>query len=123
MRTNRYLLKSTIVFSCLVFIYCCDSKRKNIDTSGNITPVIKKEITIYGSEGCDHCIEFRKKMDSVKLEYAFKDADANEQYYQELLLKIENAQFKGYISYPVVEVNEEIYVRPEFSEFLHKLSK
>jgi glutaredoxin len=122
-RTKRYFLKTILAICWLAFIHGCEGKRKSIDTSGNITPMTEKEITIYGSESCDHCIEFRNKMDSVSLKYTFKDADANEQYYQELLLKIENAQFKGYISYPVVEISEKIYVRPEFSEFLHMLSK
>jgi len=123
MTTIKRLMKSALILCCIVFLYNCEGKRKSIDTSGNITPVIKKEITIYGSENCDHCIDFRKKMDSVKLEYTFKDTEVNEKYYQELLLKIQQAQFKGYVSFPVLDVNDKIYVHPEFSDFIKILSQ
>ena len=101
----------------------CESKRKSIDTSGNLTPKAVKEITIFGSENCDHCIEFRDKMDSLNLTYEFKDAEANEKFYNELLLKIQQANYKGYVSFPVLEINDKIYVKPEFSDFLKILSE
>ncbi len=101
----------------------CENKNRNIDTSRNFTPVVEKKITLFGSENCDHCIAFRKKMDSVNIKYEFKDAEAHEKYYQELLLKIQQANFKGYVSFPVLEVDNKIYVRPDFSEFMKLLSK
>lgn len=120
----KYSFKKLLfIIVSIVVVIACESKRKSIDTSGNTTPKVAKEITIYGSENCDHCIEFREKLDSLNLTYAFKDAEANEKFYQELLLKIQQANFKGYVSFPVLEINDKIYVKPEFSEFLQVLSK
>jgi glutaredoxin len=123
MKKKQSFMNPFLLVSLIALLISCEGKRKSIDTSGNITPIAKKEITIYGSENCDHCIEFREKMDSLKLEYIFKDAEANEKYYQELLLKIQQANFKGYVSFPVLDINDKIYVKPEFSEFMQILSK
>ncbi len=108
---------------CLVMVFGWNQKRKSIDTSGNITPKVVKKITIYGSENCEHCIEFRKKVDSLGVEYTFKDAEANSDYYRELVLKVQQKDSKGHISFPVVEINDEIMVRPGFNDFLKQLSR
>ena len=113
------LLFATVL---IVVTIGCESKRKSIDTSGNLTPGVVKKITLFGSENCDHCIAFRKKMDSVNLKYEFKDTEANEQYYKDLLFKIKQANFKGYVSFPVLEVNDKIYVKPEFENFIKIVS-
>ncbi len=113
----------TLVLICLWLICSCDIKPKQIDTSNNVTPQIEKKITVFGSENCDHCIEFRAKMDSLNISYVFKDAEASEEYYQELLFKIQRANFKGYVAFPVIEIDDKIYVKPEFNEVLALLSK
>lgn len=107
-----------LILSSIAFSFSCESKTKSIDTSGNITPKVEKKITVYGSVNCDHCLEFRVKMDSVKLKYEFKDAEANETYYNELLLKIQRANYPGYISFPVLEVGDQLLVRPNFVDFM-----
>jgi len=55
--------------------------------------------------------------------YEFKDAEANEEYYKELLFKIQQANFKGYVSFPVLDVDGKIYVKPEFEDFMMIVSK
>lgn len=104
-------------------MFSCDAKRKNIDTSGNTTMKVQKEVIIYGSENCDHCIEFREEMNAANFKYSFKDAEASEQVYQELLLKIQQANYKGYVSFPVLDIDGKIYVKPEFSTIKAILSK
>jgi len=120
----KYSLKKLLfIIICSLVVISCENKRKFIDTSGNITPEVAKEITIFGSENCDHCIAFREKMDSLNITYEFKDAEANEKFYKELMFKIQQANSKGNVSFPVLEVNDEIYVKPEFSEFMKILSE
>ena len=116
-------IKIGLISYFIVFLFSCEGKRTSIDTSGNITPKVEKKITVYGSENCDHCLEFRVKLDSVKLKYEFKDAEANEKYYNELLKKIQLASYKGYVSFPVLEVGDEILVRPDFHEFMKLVNK
>jgi glutaredoxin len=111
-----------LLISTITIFSFCDSKKEKIDTSANITPIIEKEIIIYGSENCDHCIEFRDKADSLKIKYVFKDAEKNEAYYNELVQKIQGAGIPGYISFPVVEIDEKLYIRPEFNKFLSLIS-
>lgn len=120
----RHTYSRLILFTVLIFfIFSCDTKRKSIDTSGNTSLKIQKEVLIYGSQNCDHCVAFRKAMDEAKFKYVFKDAEASEEVYQELLMKIQQANFKGYVSFPVLDVEGKIYVQPEFSEIKALLSK
>ena len=112
-----------LVSALLLFMSSYDNKKKRIDTSKNITPATTHDVTIYGSENCDHCLEFRQKMDSAKLAYEFKDAEASERYYNELLRKIQQANFKGYVSFPVLDIDGNIYVKPEFSDVMKILEK
>ena len=120
------ITKSTKIFflaAIIAFYTLCQGKQNRIDTSGNITPHVVKNITVYGSENCDHCLEFRQKADSLKIKYAFKDAEANEANYNELVRKIQQTGVPGYISFPVVEINEKLYIRPEFEEFLRLIAE
>jgi len=114
------LLFYVLILSIFSF---CGSKKDKIDTSNNLTPKVENRITIYGSENCDHCLEFRDKADSLNIKYVFKDAEKNETYYNELAQKIQVAGIPGYISFPVVEINEKLYIRPKFSEFLNEISQ
>ena len=120
---NNTFRKLLFIIVIITTVFACENKKSDIDTSKNLTPVVKKKITIFGSENCDQCIEFRNKMDSLNIKYEFKDAEAHERYYQELLLKIQKANFKGYVSFPVLEVDDKIYVKPKFSEFMKLLFK
>jgi len=117
----KYLSVLLFISTIAIFSFC-DSKKEKIDTSDNITPIIEKKITIYGSENCDHCIEFREKADSLKIKYVFKDAEKHEAYYNELVRKIQAAGIPGYISFPVIEIDEKLYIRPEFNKFLSLIS-
>jgi len=75
------------------------------------------DVVIYGSMTCDHCIAFLKKADSLSVKYAFKDVETNTEYYNELVKKIQDANFPDYVSFPVIEVDGSIHVNPEFQEF------
>lgn len=119
----KLLFPKLLIPVFLIFIILsCNSKRKYIDTSGNTTIKVQKEVIIYGSENCDHCITFRKAMDDAKLKYEFRDAEVSEQVYQELLRKIQEANYKGYIAFPVLDIEGEIYVKPEFQTINSLLS-
>ncbi len=122
-KTKSYPLLLPVICVCLLMVFGCNHKRKSIDTSANITPKVDKEVTIYGSENCDHCIEFRKKVDSLGVKYTFKDAEANENYYSEMMLKVQQKDSKGNISFPIIEINDEIMIRPELDAFIKELSR
>jgi glutaredoxin len=101
----------------------CESKKKSIDTTGNLTPKVDKTIIIYGSQSCDHCITFRQKIDSLNIKYDFRDAEANENYYNELMFKIQQARYTDYIAFPVVDIEGKLMVRPELDVFLKEYQK
>ncbi|MGI9542006.1 MAG: glutaredoxin domain-containing protein, partial [Cyclobacteriaceae bacterium] len=59
------------------------------------------KILIYGSNTCDHCIDFRAKLDSVGLPYVFNDVELDQALYTELGNKIQAINYQGYVSFPV----------------------
>lgn len=120
---NTEWIKITLILFCTALLLNCEGKRKSIDTSGNITPKIEKKITVYGSVNCDHCVEFRNMMDSVKMKYEFKDAEAHEKYYTEMVLKVQASSYNGSILFPVLEVGDKILVRPEFVDFMKAVNQ
>ena len=120
---NILYSKPILFFAFVFIIFSCDTQRKNIDTSGNTSIKVQKEVIIYGSENCDHCITFRKAMDEAKFSYEFKDAEASEEVYQELLHKIQLANYKEYVAFPVLEIEGKLYVKPEFSTIKEILSE
>jgi glutaredoxin len=76
-----------------------------------------KDLIIYGSKTCPHCMAFIQKMDREGIPYTFKEVDNDDQNYQEMFDKIKSINFKGYVNYPVVDVGGEILVAPNFEKF------
>jgi glutaredoxin 3 len=120
---KKLLYTSFVTAIFILLLFACENKQKSIDTSGIKTKAATKSIIFYGSENCDHCMEFRQKADSLKIKYTFKDCEADERNYNELALKIQQANLPGYISFPVVEINGKLYIRPEFDQFLKLIEK
>lgn len=120
---HKQILKFLPAAILLLILFSCESKQKTIDTSGNISPVVPKNVIVYGSENCDDCHEFRQKADALNIKYLFKDCEADERNYNELALKIQQANLPGYISFPVVEINGKLYIKPEFDQFLALIEK
>ena len=76
-----------------------------------------RNIIIYGSKTCPHCVTFIQKMDREGIPYTFREVDNDDQNYQEMIDKIKSINFKGYVNYPVVDVGGEILVAPNFEKF------
>lgn len=83
----------------------------------------QKNVTIYGSITCDHCIDFMSNLDEASIGYSFKDVEANATNMEELKLLINKLNYKGYVGYPVVLVGEELLVSPEMDQFQTLLNK
>jgi len=100
----------------LTLIFSCSGKKENIAVESNV-PL--KAITVYGSTECDHCIQFLAQLDSSNVNYTFKDLKIIERKYdEEMLMKIQQANYKGYIHLPVVEVGDSIMIRPNISDVI-----
>ena len=121
---NRLAFLSLIIASLFcVFTSCSsgDNHKKNIadEDSGQNKSEIRgsqKNIIIYGSDHCVHCQIFRRKLESKGIEYTFLDVDKNDNYFLELQEKIRESGFTGYVQYPVIDIEGQILVQPEFPE-------
>lgn len=82
----------------------------------------QKTLILYGSSDCDHCIVFKAKLDSAEIAYEFKDLKIEEKRYDiELLEKIKAANYKGYVHFPVADIEGKIIVKPELEEVMESL--
>lgn len=73
----------------------------------------QKEMIVYGSDTCDHCISFKKKMDSLGIKYTFYDVQVDQAKAQEMLDKLARVNFIGNIAFPVVDIEGRVMVSPE----------
>ena len=103
-----------------VFVLLLSCRPVTKDTSENkaAESATQKQMIVYGVNTCDHCINFRKKMDSLNIKYTFYDVDADQDKADEMLRKLEAARFMGNISLPVVDIEGRVLVSPELPQVL-----
>ena len=77
-----------------------------------------KDIIVYGSNNCDHCVDFKAQLDSVGFTYDFRDVEFNDAVANEMYNKVQAAKIQGRINYPVIDVDGKIMVAPSLSEVL-----
>ena len=97
-----------LISICLILFWGCQQ------------PGIKqtKQIIVYGSDNCDHCVVFKAKLDSVGFEYVFRDVEFNQMMNDEMVYKVRRSGVNGGFSYPVLDVEGKILVAPEITEVL-----
>jgi glutaredoxin len=93
----------------------------NIQESIEPGNVQSRKIIIYGSKECDHCLHFIASLDSAGIKYDFRDVEKDKKLFNEMLIKIQQADIKGYVSYPVLDVEGKIMVRPVFKDLAELL--
>jgi glutaredoxin len=81
----------------------------------------QKKMIIYGSMQCVHCHQLRRQLDAQGIEYEFRDVDESDVFFQILQNKLKEINFKGYVRYPVIDIEGEILVNPEFEEVVQRL--
>jgi glutaredoxin len=79
--------------------------------------VTQKTIIVYGSDECQHCVDFKKQLDDAGLEYTFHDLEKDQSKVNEMLTKVQRTGYRGNISYPVVDVGGQIVISPRFENF------
>jgi len=77
-----------------------------------------KLIIVYGSNNCDHCLDFKAQLDSIGFSYDFRDVEFNDAMNREMYYKVQRARIVGRINYPVIDVEGKIMVAPKLSEVI-----
>jgi glutaredoxin len=82
------------------------------------------EINIYGSSECGYCLNMKEEMKYRCLSYNFYDVLKDSEKQDEMWEKV-NAQLPGTttIYFPVMEINGEIIMRPDWPQVLEILEK
>ena len=87
---------------CLTVFFACQTSIKQT-----------KEIIVYGSDNCEHCVDFKAKLDSVGFAYDFRDVEFNEFMNNEMVSKVRASGVQGGFKYPVVDIEGKILIAPE----------
>lgn len=77
-----------------------------------------KDIIVYGSDNCDHCVDFKTQLDSIGYNFEFKDVEFNEFLRQEMIGKVRSSGVPGGFQYPVIDVEGTILIAPELEALL-----
>jgi glutaredoxin len=105
----------------LILFQFCSSSTESSKTTGKAV-VEPPTIAIYGSNTCDHCVDFKAKLDSIGLKYSFNDVEVNEDQALVMMQLVRNANYQGRINFPVVFVNDsKLLVAPDFEDFMDQL--
>lgn len=121
MNSLKYLFCITGFFLLIACVESKQEKKESVNADDDIENKSKprgtqKKIIVYGSMACNHCHEFRRKLESKGISYEFRDVDENDKYFIELQNLIKSTNFKGYVSYPVIDIEGEVFVNPDFSD-------
>ena len=118
-----------LILGLFLLVACSESNRHRQEPgSTKETPEEKsklrgpqKNIIVYGSMECNHCHQFRRKLESKGITYEFRDVDENDAYFIELQNLIKSIKYSGYVSYPVIDIEGEVLVNPVFSDVENKM--
>ena len=111
-----------VVFTLLFMFSCSTQSEKNYDKEP-ATESTEKQLIVYGSNSCDHCLFFRAKLDSAGLNYVFHDVEQNQQLADQMLKATQSINYQGFIQFPVVVVEENVLVNPSFEEALKVINQ
>ena len=103
---------SSIVFILLV-LFQCSSSTEYPDT----------ELIIYGSNSCEHCNEFRAKLEKEEIEYKFYDVERDQLKANEMLEAVHSINYYDYIEFPVVLFDKYVFINPPFEQVQLTLEK
>lgn len=101
--------------------FACQTPERQTQVKDTGNPVRygseNKNIIVYGSKACPHCIIFIRELDEADIAYTFKEVDNDDANFTEMYDKIKAINYQGYVNYPVLDVDGEILVAPEFDRF------
>ncbi len=107
-------------FIIIFLIFGCGSKSDWTERI-RISDKSSKELIVYGSNNCEHCVAFDQKLDSAGVVYTFRDIDENNIYFLEVQRKIKSINYQGFVKFPVLDIEGEIHVNPPFSQIKNLL--
>ena len=120
---NKSISIVATVLLCFVFMVACSPSAKEASNGETANGSGQKQMIVYGSNTCDHCINFKKKMDSLNIKYSFFDVEVDQTKADEMLKKLEEVRFMGYIAFPVVDIEGRVMVNPELSQVMMFVKK
>jgi glutaredoxin len=115
---NRWKILNFVIFLLLFSISCNPAEKSEQEQNKQDHEISeKKEVIVYGSRTCPHCMVFIRKLDEAGIKYIFMEVDNDDANFREMYDKIKSVNFKGYVNYPVIDVGGEIMVNPDFDRF------
>lgn len=104
----------------LILMSCNGPKSEN-QSSIPVQELAKPDLIIYGSNSCDHCLDFKAKLDSLNIEYKFNDVEQDEALAQEMMNAVHSINYYDYIEFPVVQYGRQVFINPNLDQVLNVL--
>jgi len=82
----------------------------------------QKNVIIYGNEKCGYCKKTIEWMNSRGIAYLYRDVELYGTYQDEMFTKLNKAGFTSTAYFPVLDVNGQILMKPEFDDIKKALS-
>jgi len=108
--SRRVLL---ILIAVTAILICIDTSYAGSESSNLI---------VYGNEKCGYCKETMRWLDSKGILYVYKDVELYGTNQEEMFLKLDKAGFTSTAYFPVIDVNGQILMKPEFDDITKALA-
>ena len=118
---KHIISKSLLIILILGIFSCTANNTDNREATKEKT--VAEEVIVYGSNSCDHCIDFKAKLDNAGIDYVFHDVEQNQQLADEMVAAVQSINYQGYIAFPVVVVDTQVFVNPPFADVLKVIRK
>ncbi len=83
----------------------------------------QKNIEVYGSSECHHCVDLKHALDSAAITYTFFDVVEHIEYHQVMLDKAKNGGLSTRFGYPLVDIEGDVIGGATFADVKKILEK
>ena len=118
----KNIIPKSFLIILIAGIFSCTSNNTD-DSKATKQKGVPEEVIVYGSNSCDHCIDFKAKLDNAGIDYVFHDVEQNQQLADEMVKAVQSINYQDYIAFPVVVVGKQVFVNPPFGEVLKVIRK
>ena len=119
----KNVISIALVFFALLFIFSCSTQSEKNNVEEQTAESTEQQLIVYGSNSCDHCLFFRAKLDSAGINYVFHDVEQNQQLADQMLKATQSINYQGFIQFPVVVIDDNVLINPQFEEALKVLQQ
>ena len=119
---KKVISGALVIFTVLFMLSCSTSSEEN-NNENQKEESSQAELILYGSNSCDHCLDFKAQLDKAGIKYIFNDVEQNQQLADEMVKAVQAVNYRGYIEFPVIVIGKKVFVNPPFADVMKVLQQ